>query len=601
MIQKAILFAAAIALIGGCASPEKTDQKKVSKEEISKRFDQILDNYYEAKLKLNPISATYAGDNRYNDRFPNYLSDDYVDRVKAYYTAYRDSITEFDDADLSDTQKMSKAIVDWESDINLATYAFKNWKYFPIDQMWTINLVMGQLASGKSAQPFKTVTDYMNWLDRLDGYVVWLHTAEDNMRKGIVEGYVLPKPLIQKVVPQLRTMAEQDLDKNLFYAPIKNLPDDFSDKEKEKLTEAYSKMITNKIVPTYTNLYTFMETDYLKAGRTSTGIAAIPDGEAYYKHQIKRYTTTDMTADEIHQLGLSEVKRITKEMEKVKDQIGFEGDLLAFFEYVRSDKDLMPYTAPQEIIDHFYTIYETMKPRLNELFDHEPKTEFEIRQTEAFRENSASAEYSSGSLDGTRPGIFYVPIPDASKYNIYSDEALFLHEAIPGHHYQISLTQENEELPMFRKTLYYSGYGEGWALYCESLGKELGLYTDPFQYFGMLSMEMHRAIRLVIDTGMHSKGWSREKAIQYSLDHEAESKESIIAEVERYMANPGQALAYKVGQLKIRALRDKARKELGSNFEIAKFHNQILETGCIPLELLENKINRWIDEKKQEV
>ena len=232
------------------------------------------------------------------------------------------------------------------------------------------------------------------------------------------------------------------------------------------------------------------------------------------------------------------------------------------------------------------------------MFDLKPKTAFEVRRTEAFREASGSAEYNPGSLDGTRPGIFYTPIPDVTKYNTCSDEALFLHEAIPGHHYQISLQQEDKDLPEFRKTLWYSAYGEGWALYSESLGKELGLYTNPYQYFGMLGMEMHRAIRLVVDTGIHVKGWTREEAIQYSLDNEAESEASITAEIERYMANPGQALSYKIGQLKIRALRAKAELELGPDFDIKQFHNHVLETGCVPLALLEAKIDSWIATNK---
>lgn len=301
-----------------------------------------------------------------------------------------------------------------------------------------------------------------------------------------------------------------------------------------------------------------------------------------------------MTADQIHALGLSEVARLRSEMEGVKKQVGFEGDLKAFFEHVRSRKELMPFTDPQQVIDNFNAIHDKMKPQLAKLFDTTPKAAFEVRRTEAFREKSASAEYNPGSLDGSRPGIFYVPIPDVTKYNIYSDEDLFLHEAIPGHHYQISLQQEDEDLPDFRKTLWYSAYGEGWALYTESLGKELGLYDDPYQFFGMLGAEMHRAIRLVVDTGIHSKGWTREKAIQYSLDNEAESEASIISEIERYMANPGQALSYKIGQLKIRELRARAEEKLGDKFDIRAFHNEILEPGCIPLALLEQKIDRWI-------
>lgn len=286
------------------------------------------------------------------------------------------------------------------------------------------------------------------------------------------------------------------------------------------------------------------------------------------------------------------------EMEKIKAKVGFEGTLKAFFDHVRTKKELMPFTDPQQVIDNFNAIHEKMKPNLEKLFDLVPKTAFEVRRTEAFREASASAEYNQGSLDGTRPGIFYVPIPDVEGYNIFSDEDLFLHEAIPGHHYQISLQQENKNLPDFRKTLWYSAYGEGWALYSESLGEELGLYQDPYQYFGMLSAEMHRAIRLVVDTGLHTKGWTREQAIRYSLDHEAEPESSIISEIERYMAIPGQALSYKVGQLKIRELRTKAEEKLGDSFSIREFHNKVLESGCMPLKLLEDKIDRWIASKE---
>lgn len=592
-----ILLIAAVTL-SGCKnnSKEKTDKNMTT--DVSADFNQMLNNYYEEGLKLNPINATFSGDSRYNDSFPNFLSDEYQQKLKDYYTDYKAKVSKFDDANLNETDKMSKDVLLWECNINLETLTFKNSLYFPIDQMWTVHLLMGQLASGSSAQPFKTTEDYNNWLKRLDGYVVWLNTAESRMKEGMAAGYVLPKSLIKKITPQLKAMTEPKLDDNLFYSPIKNFPENFTDDQRKELTEAYSKMVSQKIIPAYQSLYDFMSGDYLKAGRDSSGIADTPNGAAYYKHQIKLYTTTDMTADQIHQLGLSEVERITAEMEKVKEQVGFKGDLKSFFNFVRNDKDLMPYTTPKQIIDHFYAIYDTMKPKLNVLFDHKPKTGFEVKQTEKFRENSASAEYNPGSLDGTRPGIFYVPITNASKYNIYGDESLFLHEAIPGHHYQISLTQENDKLPMFRKTLFYSGYGEGWALYCESLGKELGLYKDPYQYFGMLSNEMHRAIRLVVDTGMHAKGWTREQSIQYSLDHEAEPEASIVSEIERYMANPGQALAYKIGQLKITELRSKSKKELGDKFDIAIFHDEVLSTGCVPLKLLEKKINGWIESEK---
>jgi uncharacterized protein (DUF885 family) len=285
-------------------------------------------------------------------------------------------------------------------------------------------------------------------------------------------------------------------------------------------------------------------------------------------------------------------------MEKVKVQVGFKGSLKEFLNDVRNKKELKPFTTPEQVIANFQKIYQTIKPNVDKLFSLQPKTKFEIRRTEAFREKTASAEYVQGAVDGSRPGIFYVPIPNAKEYNVLEDEDLFLHEAIPGHHFQISLQQENTNLPNFRRYNWFGAYGEGWALYTESLGKELGLYTDPYQYLGMLNDEIHRAIRLVVDTGIHSKGWTREQAIQYSLNNEAESEDGITSEIERYMAIPGQALSYKIGQLKIIELRQKATKELGTKFDIKKFHAMILESGVMPLALLEKKMDAWIQASK---
>lgn len=563
----------------------------------NKAFDSLTEKYYQEGLRLDPLSATFQGDDRYNDILPNFLSAAYEKRIKEYYTNYQSQLTDFTDDSLSDDQKMTKSVLKWECDINLEGLAFPD--FTPIDQMWSMNLMMGQLAGGTSAQPFKSVEDYDNWLSRLDDYSEWLASAKLKMEEGVKAENVLPKSLIKKVLPQLASVAEAKLDDNLFYTPVKTFPESFSDADKERLTTAFSSIITEKIVPAYRDLHDFMASDYMASGRETSGIQGVPKGDAYYQHQIKLYTTTDMTADEIHQIGLDEVARISSEMEKVKEQVGFKGDLKAFFDHVRTKKELMPFTEPQQVIDNFNAIHEKMKPQVDKLFDKQPKTAFEVRRTEAFREASASAEYNAGSLDGTRPGIFYVPIPNVTEYNTYSDEDLFLHEAIPGHHFQISLTQESDVLPKFRKTLWYSAYGEGWALYTESLGKELGLYEDPYQYFGMLGAEMHRAVRLVVDTGLHSKGWSREKAIQYSLENEAESEAGITSEIERYMANPGQALSYKIGQLKILELRAKAEKKLGDTFDIREFHNQVLETGCVPLALLEDKINGWIAAKSK--
>ena len=578
-------------LLFGCAEDEP---EQAVDPAASEAFATILENYQEGRLQLSPLEATFLGDPRYNDRLPNMLSQEYKEESRGFYQDYLRQLGEIDRSDLDPTAQVSYDVFEWELNIALQGADFAT-ELLPLDQFSGMHLMIGQLASGQSAQPFKTVADYDNWLARVEDFATMMDTARVNMEQGAARGYLLPRALAVKLLNQLETFAAEPLEEHLFYSPVEMMPDTFATNDRERLQGAFRGMVGQRIIPLFTDLSTYVRDEYLPQSRETSGIDAIPQGEEYYNYLIKLYTTTDMTADEIHELGLREVARLRQEMEQVKEEVGFEGDLQAFFDYVRTNPDLMPFDEPQEVIENFNAIYERMKPQLSQLFNNVPKTEFEVRRTEAFREASASAEYNPGSQDGSRPGIFYVPIPNVEEYNVFSDEDLFLHEAIPGHHYQVSLTQENEDLPAFRRNLWYSAYGEGWALYSESLGKELGLYEDPFQYFGMLSAEMHRAIRLVVDTGIHSKGWTREQAIQYSLENEAEGEASIIAEIERYMAIPGQALSYKVGQLKIRELRARAEEELGDDFDIKAFHDLVLEGGCLPLNVLERKVDAWIE------
>ncbi|MBN2212608.1 MAG: DUF885 domain-containing protein [Bacteroidales bacterium] len=556
-------------------------------------IDSLFERYYEERMERYPLEATMAGDYRFNNLLPNDLTQSFKEDLKHFYTRYQNLLKKYDRNQLSETEQESYDILNRECVINLEGLEFQQ-ELLPVNQIWSLHLQMGQLASGKSIQPFRNTEDYDNWLQRLEAFVVWCDTAIANMRKGMKTGYVLPGSLINKVIPQMAEFASGPVINHLFYAPVRSFPDNIEPAERTRLKQDFSDMIEKQIIPAFSRLHHFLQNEYLPAGRESSGIGNLPDGDKWYQFLIRYYTHTDLTPDEIFQIGQQEVERISAEMEKVKAQTGFEGSLKSFFNYIRTNKELMPYTKPEQVIDHFKEIYATVRPNLPGLFDLVPKTPFEIRRTEAFREKTASAEYNPGSSDGSRPGIFYVPVPDARTYNVFADEDLFLHEAIPGHHFQISLQQENERLPKFRKILWYSAYGEGWALYSESLGKELGLYNDPYQYFGMLNSEMHRAVRLVVDVGIHTKGWTREQAIQYSLDHEAEPESSIVAEIERYMAGPAQALSYKIGQLKIQELKAKAEKTLGEKFDIRQFHNILLESGCLPLSLMEKKINDWI-------
>ena len=594
-----MLLIAAPALLDGCHTADRQPPAGMSEAALPPATAaKLFADYYEERLKLYPLEATFAGDNRYDDLLPNVLTDSFRAELNAFYRRYLDALGGLESGKLSEDEQMSHDVLTWECEMNLKLLQFPT-HLLPVDQFNSLHLLIGQFAGGTSAQPFKTVRDYENWLKRLDAFAGWCATAVTNMRAGIKQGYVLPKALIRKVIPQMADLAEHPVEDHVFYAPVKLMPAGFSPADRQRLTLAYADMVRTGIIPAFQNLHDFLAGDYLAAGRDTSGIAALPNGKEFYQLQIQSYTTTDLGAEEIFELGQREVQRLLAEMEKVKESVGFRGDLKGFFEHVRTRKELMPFTEPQQVIDNFNAIHRQIQPSLKRLFNLVPKTAFEVRRTEAFREASASAEYNPGSLDGTRPGIFYVPIPNIAEYNFYSDEDLFLHEAIPGHHYQISLQQENAKLPQFRRIILYSAYAEGWALYCESLGKELGLYQDPYQYFGMLSAEMHRAIRLVVDTGLHTKGWTREQAIQYSLAHEAESEASIVAEIERYMAIPGQALSYKIGQLKIRELRARSEKALGDQFDVREFHDRILESGCVPLKLLEQKIDRWIEGKRK--
>lgn len=601
-MKRSLIFIMFLLLAYGCN--EETSKENTS-EIVS--IETIFDNYYKFKDRINPIEATKGGNYQYNDFIANYISDDYQKDLQENYTHFLNLLNEVDITELSAADLLSMKVMQWDCEVKLEglnneivtmaspIYNLPSFELMPLFQIQSLHLYVAQLAAGGSVQPFATVDDYDNWLKRVDDYLSFLDTSMAMMREGMAKNIVLPTVLTEKMIPQLDEFISNSDNEHLFFKPVLSIPESINEEDRQRISADYSNMIANKLKPKYTELKQFLVNEYLPVCRETSGIGVLPNGPETYNYLIKLHTTTTMTADEIHELGKSEVARILVEMEDAKNKIGFEGDLKAFFEFVRNNPEQMPFTEPQQVIDNFNSIKERISLTLDQVFDLKPKADFVVRRTEAFREASASAEYVPGTKDASRAGTFYVPIPNVKKYNKYSDEALFLHEAIPGHHYQLSLQQENTELPEFLHPESMGVFVEGWALYAESLGTELGLYQDPIQYFGMLSMEMHRAIRLVVDTGIHSKEWTREEAIQYSLDNEAESEASVIAEIERYMATPGQALSYKIGQLKIRELRTRAETKLGDTFSVTEFHNQVLNSGSLPLVLLEAKIDNWIN------
>lgn len=554
---------------------------------------ELLKNYYEERLPIFPLEATAIADTRYNDQLPCDISDSYREKIKSFYKKYVDEISKIDRSSLKGEDILSYDVFKREMQMQLEGLTFHD-NLMPLNQFWGLHLTMGQLGGGGNNQPFKTVKDYNDFLGRIKGFTIWSDTAIANMKRGMQQGIVPPKILMERVLPQMQAMVVKDAKESVFYNPIKKIPASFSENDKTRLASAYEKAITDEIIPTYKKLYDFIKDEYIQKCRETAGISNIPNGKKYYAYQAKYWTTTNLTPDEIFEIGQKEVARLRAEMEKVKGEVKFKGTLKEFFNFIHTDPQFMPFKTDTEVLNAYRAIQTKMEPQLKKLFNLVPKAKFEVRRTEKFREASASAEYNQSAPDGSRPGIFYVPVPDAKKVNTVGMEDLFLHEAIPGHHYQTSIQQENESLPNFRRFGWYGAFGEGWALYTESLGKELGLYTDPYQYFGSLSEEMHRAIRLVVDVGMHMKGWTREQAIKFSLDNEAESEADITGEIERYMAIPGQALGYKIGQMKIIEIRKRAEQILGTKFSIQKFHDEVLIDGCLPLDVFETKMSEWI-------
>jgi uncharacterized protein (DUF885 family) len=411
-------------------------------------------------------------------------------------------------------------------------------------------------------------------------------------------GITLPRPAVVKVIPQLRGIVTARAEDSIFWTPIREFPTRVPAADRARLTEAYRRALAGEVLPAYRRLADFMERDYLPAARTAVGWSELADGAAWYRWRVRESTTMDLDPERIHELGLAEVARIRGEMLAVKEQVGFQGDLDAFFRHLEEDPKFY-FDSEGELLEAYRDVKHRIDGLLPRMFADFPKADYEIRAVEAFRAASAAgASYQGPSADGKRPGIFYINTFNLKAQPRFGLETLSLHEAAPGHHFQIAIQQELTGLPRFRRFNNYVSYAEGWALYAESIGKELGLFTDPYQWYGRLSDEMLRAMRLVVDTGLHARGWSRERAIQYMLDNSSLAESDVTAEVERYIVWPGQALGYKLGQLHISALRARAQQELGSAFDVREFHSQVLRDGAVPMDVLTAKIERWIAAKK---
>ena len=604
--QRALAFAVALALgtaVAGCTTtPAAGTTPQAAAAEVAAdkaaQLDALYAAYWEALLELNPLQATFQGDPRYNDRLPNFLSEEYRDRSEAFTRDWLQRIEAVGPEGLEGQDLLSYQIFVRDARNSLDGTQFPGWMQ-PLNQFYNFAATAVQLGSGTSAQPFKTVDDYDDWRKRASQLPVIFDQAIANMRIGMQEGVVQPTALMEKVLPQLDAIIKDDAEDTLFWMPVKNMPGDIPAAERERITAEYRAMIENELMPAYRELRTFVAEEYMPATRATSGMAALPNGEAWYAYNARSSTTTDLTPAQIHQIGLDEVARIHGLIRtEVMDKVGFEGTLQEFFEFMKTDPRFQ-FESEAALLEHYRGLEATVMQHVPNLFSLTPKADFEIRPVEPFRAQSAAGgSYMRPSEDGSRPGVFYVNTYDLPTRQTWDAEDLFLHEAIPGHHFQIALQQELTGLPMFRRFGGETAFTEGWGLYAESLGKDVGLYKDPYNYFGYLQNELWRAIRLVVDTGLHSKGWTREQVIAYMLENSATGETPAISETERYMAIPGQALAYKIGELKIQELRDRAEAALGPKFDIRAFHAEVLKDGSVPLDVLEAKIDRWIAAQK---
>ncbi|MDR2269540.1 MAG: DUF885 domain-containing protein [Sphingobacterium sp.] len=566
-------------------------------QQLDVKLHRLFEKYYEKECYFNPFQATADGIHTYDDQLQIEGSSDFISAKKQFYETFLKDLKKFDRSQLTESDKISYDILEYTLKINLEGLAL-HLEYLPFNQFTAaLPTDLALFGSGSGPQPFNTAADYVNWSRRLIQFKAWTDTTIANFEKGKKKGVVLPRDLVEKMIPQLSALAERDTSKSVFYEPIRRLPRDFSDREKKHIKTLYAKIIPAQVVSSYERLAQYLTEDYLPFAQEAPGLNALAGGDSIYRYFIKVYTTSSgITGDQIYQTGLREVDRITKEMEQNKMETGFKGTLQEYFHFLRSDKQFRPFKTPDEVLNAYRAIHQKIQPNLKALFNEEPKTKFTIKRVDPFQEASMGGPfYIKGNIKENRPATFFVPIPDATKIStvFYGLECTFIHEAIPGHHYQISLQQEQNGIPSFQQQNALYAYLEGWALYCESLGEALGCYTDRYQKMGALNNEIHRAIRLVVDVGIHTGKLTKREAVAYMMAHESIDEKIAIAEVERYMAWPGQALSYKIGELKIKELRKKYQTIQGDHFDIPAFHNAILKYGCMPLDVLENYMDMW--------
>ncbi len=610
LIRTALLATAALALplapamaqdapASGSASAEVTAAAQAPQSEHDKLFALFAESDARS-LEINPLGRLFRGDDSNAGRLGDFLTD------ASYYAGLRDTqlnlalLAQIDRSKLDATDQLAYDVFKWTQEDALRGQSAQIralTEVRPVNHFFGFHTFYPNFASGKGAAPFRTMANYEDNLTRHDDYIAITDRAIAKSREGMKSGVLETKLTIGIVVQQLDTLLAIPVDESQFMGPTKSFPDSFSADDKARLTAAY-RAKTEEIYAAHTRLRDFLKNEYLPVAREEVGLSQMKGGADLYAQLIESTTTIPISADEIHQLGLSEVERIKGEFEKIKAEVKFKGTLNEFFDYVRTDPKFKP-KSRESLTQRYYDIGKMVDKQIGKYFSLLPKSQLKIEPYDVSIEQfQAGGSYQQGTPDGSRPGTFYFNAYDLPSRLTPGEVTLYLHEGAPGHHFQISLAQENEALPAFMRFGGNTAYVEGWALYAETLGYEMGLYKDPWNRYGTLGDEQLRAMRLVVDTGIHSKGWTREQAIDFMLQNSPMTRTEVVAEVERYIAIPSQAVAYKVGALTIQRLRKKAEAELGSKFDIKDFHAQVLGTGALPLAVLEQKIDRWIAAEK---
>jgi uncharacterized protein (DUF885 family) len=562
-----------------------------SAPQAAKQLDLLADQYYDAVARFEPIGATENGDGRFDDQIGMSIAPKVRARQFALYHGYQQRLQAIPRESLSAKGQVNYDILDYELKSQLSFEKFPE-HLLPINQMDSVPVTLANYAGGQAGQSLTTVKGYKAYLNRLNQLPAWIDQAIANMREGMKQGITEPNAAMVSALPQFQKLVSASPEASIFYTPIKNLPAGFSAADKKSLTAAYTATIDKKLSPALARLATFLEKEYVPAARTSTGWSALPGGMDWYLARVASQTTTTMTPDEIHAKGLQEVARIQREFAIVGPKMGYPGPANGLPNWVSAQDKFRPFTTEKQVIDVYRELDAKLRTKLPALFTLTPKAPLDLRLEPELSRATASDHYTAPAADGSRPGVFWSVVNDPKQYGSTGMVTLFLHEGQPGHHFHIALLQELG-LPNFRKFGGNNAFTEGWALYAETLGKEMGLFDKPEDYFGHLNDEMLRAVRLVMDTGMHAKGWTREQSIQYMKDTLGYT-DVAKSETERYMVWPGQALGYKIGALKIAELRARATAALGPKFSLPAFHQVVLGDGTLPLSLLEAKVDRWI-------